>query len=339
MRYTLAAIIGATLAVAAASSQSRADMLSVIDRQGEMLVAEIDHSACKKNCILHATGTAFQICRAACETAFEREIDRPLAGTGGYLIRHVSVPAGTQRIDTGIDLPENGEVQILAIGGWSADGRKVVGPDGDVQKVGTSARGKLLGQLGYNGPVFEIGTVTSTRFRTSGGKRLYLGMNDLPSKFPNHRGTLKVSVMVDAPAGGEVRATTSIDARLPRVATGVFLSPGTEVVLSATGTWTDGRHSVSASPFSRGCRGSCPIRTLTPDGAANQSDDFTPLPHVSLGALIGYVGDDPFAIGSYTITHYPVGGELFLGMNEVPAGFDDNAGQLQATISLGGFIE
>ena len=58
------------------------------------------------------------------------------------------------------------------------------------------------------------------------------------------------------------------------------------------------------------------------------------LPRIPAGALIGRIGNTPFAIGSRTTVTAPTSGQLFLGIND--DGFSDNQGSFQVTVNVRG---
>jgi hypothetical protein len=73
----------------------------------------------------------------------------------------------------------------------------------------------------------------------------------------------------------------------------------------------------------------------TPAGAKSQRyAPNAPLPRNFAGALIGRVGNTPFAIGSQTSVTMPATGALFLGIND--DGFEDNVGEFRVDIGRPG---
>ena len=69
----------------------------------------------------------------------------------------------------------------------------------------------------------------------------------------------------------------------------------------------------------------------TPAGAKSQRyAPNAPLPRSFAGALIGRVGNTPFAIGNQTTVTMPATGQLFLGVND--DGFEDNVGEFRVDI-------
>ena len=116
--------------------------------------------------------------------------------------------------------------------------------------------------------------------------------------------------------GGRV-ATFNLPATRPWFDTGMDVSLGDNLVINATGQWSNAQ----SGPM------------VTPDGFGGE-----PLPGMpfngSFAALIGRIGNNgaPFLVGSNLNRSAPGAGRLFLQMND--SGFADNRGELEVIIEV-----
>ena len=137
-------------------------------------------------------------------------------------------------------------------------------------------------------------------------------------------------IIMSKPANANTVATTgqiaasgntfSVNGNQDWTATGITVTKGQMLNFSSSGE-------IQLSPDSND--------TASVDGA--KSSRLAPraaLPRTPAGALIGRVGNMPFAIGSRTSIAAPASGVLFLGIND--DGFTDNQGAFQVTVTVGG---
>jgi hypothetical protein len=137
------------------------------------------------------------------------------------------------------------------------------------------------------------------------------------------------------------------------VNTGITLSVGETLTVSATGLWsTDANLFPNVGPDGYTQQSADNFLNLTDRGSCSTCAS-TPTPH--WGALIGYIGNNPPAAGSYTSTSIipdaqkvfvigsnfqsgaPFAGMLWLNFNDdaYSANTGDNAGQVTATVNAG----
>ena len=98
--------------------------------------------------------------------------------------------------------------------------------------------------------------------------------------------------------------------------TGVELSRGQRLSVSAQGTWSN-----SGPP------------AKDANGFPNYKYPGTLLESADLASLIGKVGDSPFALGADFDGASPGSGVLYLSINDTPDTFDDNEGQLTVQVN------
>jgi hypothetical protein len=100
---------------------------------------------------------------------------------------------------------------------------------------------------------------------------------------------------------------------------GMYVRPGQQFEISATGSWSNGPEG-------------------NPIGPAG-GDGFDPasiLPSAPIGTLIGRIGyNQPFEVGEHALLTADYGGELYLRMNDDPGALSDNTGSLEVTVALG----
>lgn len=101
--------------------------------------------------------------------------------------------------------------------------------------------------------------------------------------------------------------------------TALFIRPGQQFEVSATGSWSV---SLDENPYGPG-----------------GGDKFEPdaiLPSAPIGALLGRIGNNPpFVIGEHLITTAEFGGELQFRINDQPEALSDNTGTLEVAVVLG----
>ena len=101
--------------------------------------------------------------------------------------------------------------------------------------------------------------------------------------------------------------------------TALFVRPGQQFEIKASGSWGDGGEEITYGPGGR--------------------DKFEPdaiLPSAPIGALLGRIGNNaPFEIGEHILMAANFGGELQLSINDQPEALSDNTGTLEATVALG----
>jgi hypothetical protein len=120
----------------------------------------------------------------------------------------VSVPAGTQWLDTGIDIRAGRSFKVVASGQWTNGGAspRWTGPEGfpGLRLPNTLERrlplAALVGRIGHG--AFLVGP--SYQGVSAMGGRLFLSMNDTQGAFGDNQGSLDVTVTV-ARSPGETR--------------------------------------------------------------------------------------------------------------------------------------
>lgn len=113
-------------------------------------------------------------------------------------------------------------------------------------------------------------------------------------------------------------------------ATGVTVHAGGQLQISATGQWSAVRQSTTFAA----------ANVAAPPTDANgypntAGGEGTLLPSANRGALIGKIGEDgaPFLVGAAFNQTAPADGMLFLSMNDIANGFEDNSGRLAVSIT------
>ena len=133
----------------------------------------------------------------------------------------IIVPGNQPWTATGVNLKQGELFSVTASGGVAfSAGSPPEGPGGDPQDCMTLANGpsgwraqafvannlpcySLLGRIGEEGAIFEIGTGSTLKSRSSG--RLYLGVND--NYFPDNSGSWKANISV-GPGGATTPTAT-----------------------------------------------------------------------------------------------------------------------------------
>lgn len=160
----------------------------------------------------------------------------------------------------------------------------------------------------------------------------------------------KTSTISTTPNQPSTSANVSVSSNVVWQDTGITLSAGDKLTVSATGSWSADPTDGPTSPDG--------YTQLSADNFLNLTDigvcggcATTQTPH--WGALIGYIGNNPPAAGSYTSTSIlpeaqkvfvvgsnyqasaPLAGELWLTFNDdaYSANTGDNAGQVTATVT------
>jgi hypothetical protein len=100
------------------------------------------------------------------------------------------------------------------------------------------------------------------------------------------------------------------------IPTGIELTKGQRMTISAQGTWSN-----AGAP------------DKNPDGYVNYKYPGTILADADLASLIGRVEDSIFPIGKRSENASPGTGELFLSINDTPDSFGDNQGLLRVVIN------
>jgi hypothetical protein len=151
------------------------------------------------------------------------------------------LPAQTQWLDTGVDIPSGQRLAVSAVGQWSNGGAQPrwVGPSGwpDVHLPGalepSAPLGALVGKIGRR--TFLIGESYHPTTSAETG-RLYLSMNDVAGSFSDNRGFIQVSISVRPPIRvheGQPRDTYFIPADQFKALVSLVLADG-RVQLSQT---------------------------------------------------------------------------------------------------------
>jgi hypothetical protein len=143
----------------------------------------------------------------------------------------ITVPGNQPWTDTGLDLNQGDQVTITASGTIKIapeDPGKT--PAGDPSCVGPTGRKidptsetwltpgltcwSLVGRIGEDGALFEVGTSLGFPVETAG--RLYLGVNDETGRFGNNSGSWTVDIIVsDAAAETDLTANAGADQTVP----------------------------------------------------------------------------------------------------------------------------
>lgn len=332
---TLAAVLGGT-SLALAQDVSCYQTMDALREERDARVARCgsgaDLTPDRAQCIANAE----QRYRAALEALACRPA--PLVPQAQSFVKRVTVPAREVLVDTGIDLGANCRVEIRTTGLWSNAGPPAVGAGGFVgyKHPGTIlADADLAALVGVlSGPnsnhpgngsgravLFPIGAATEFNLANDTNRsqqappigRLLLGMNDVEGTFGDNRGALIVDLTVPAHCG---EVTTTVAASWEWTDTGVAIPAGTELIVQATGMWSN----VAGTP------------TLSAAGYQGYRHPGQRYAAADFASLIGTIGSVPFAIGAAKTVRTPAGGVLALGMNDVPGTFPDNVGALRVVI-------
>jgi len=170
-----------------------------------------------------------------------------------------------------------------------------------------------------NGQLDDIGGTSPLRLtvKTANGNQDYTSSDvaEIIMSRPANTNAVATTGQV-APNGN----TFTVNGNQDWTATGITVTKGQRLPFSASGQ-------VQISPDAND--------TASVDGA--RSGRLAPraaMPRIPAGALIGRIGNTPFAIGSRTTVTAPATGQLFLGIND--DGFSDNQGSFQVTVNVGG---
>ena len=143
-----------------------------------------------------------------------------------------------------------------------------------------------------------------------------------PPDSPQPSPTLPVSPTLAAPTPTQttpVPHTFAILAERGWDSTALFVRPGQQLEITATGSWNDGLEDTPHGP-----------------GGTDKYEPESFLASAPIGALLGRIGDNPpFEIGEHTIMTAEFGGELLLSINDHPEALSDNTGTLEVSVSLG----
>lgn len=204
---------------------------------------------------------------------------------------------------------QQGQVAAIDFAGGSVDWSKYAGSPVVVLRSGQVVNGQL-DDIGGKSPLrLTIKTATGNQDFTS---------NDV------------AAIILSKPANVNTVATTgqsatggnsfTVNGNQDWTPTGITVRKGQVITFSSSGQ-------VQLSPNAND--------TATVAGSA--SGRLAPqaaLPQTPAGALIGRIGNTPFAIGSRTSVAAPAAGQLFLGIND--DGFTDNQGAFQVTVNVSG---
>jgi len=203
------------------------------------------------------------------------------------------------------------EARVAAIdfAGGSIDWSKYNGSPVVVLRNGQTVNGKLY-DIGGKSPLRL--TVT-----TSNGNQDYKSSDvaEIILSKPANLNTVATSGQVAASGN-----TFTVNGNQDWTPTGITVTKGQVLNFSSSGE-------IQLSPDANDKAGIDGARSgrLAPSAA---------LPRTPAGALIGRIGNTPFAIGSRTTVTAPASGVLSLGIND--DGFSDNQGSFQVTVTVGG---
>jgi hypothetical protein len=169
-----------------------------------------------------------------------------------------------------------------------------------------------------NGQLDDIGGTSPLRLtvKTATGTQDYSSSDVAQIIMSRPANTNAVATTGQVAANGN---TFTVNGNQDWTATGITVTKGQILTVSSSGQ-------IQISPDSND--------TATVDGA--RSGRLAPraaMPQIPAGALIGRIGNTPFAIGSRTTITAPASGQLFLGIND--DGFTDNQGSFQVTVNVG----
>lgn len=271
--------------------------------------------------------------------------------------------------DTGIQIKKGQTVNISASGQINLatkgeGGDKLIGPEGwgyiPLTYCGgapcryiyrtTESMGSLIGKIGKGEP-FNIGASATITARDNGS--LYLSVNDAVSDgngrmlsdseaasliFSNNSGSFTATISVSG--GGK---SITVDARHDWTNTGIEISKGQEVSISASGkvVW---KNVADTNPNAR----PKPYEECGPDGTppVDAKDYYSNIAsyqtrNANKGALIGKIGENgiPFKVGSSLNKTMDESGVLYLGINEMRPEVDstayaDNQGSFSVVVEV-----
>ncbi len=100
---------------------------------------------------------------------------------------------------------------------------------------------------------------------------------------------------------------------------GLYVRPGQQFEVTATGSWSHEAEGILYGP-----------------GGAGRSEPDSTLPSAPIGALIGRIGDNPpFEIGEHAVLTADYGGELWVSINDHLGAPTENSGSLEVAVALG----
>jgi hypothetical protein len=237
----------------------------------------------------------------------------------------IDVPGGGGWVDTGIELEQETIVQVLASGTIAFDDAMTeTGPDGfapddhdEFNLVQCADHASLVGRIRSDGEPELLGDDATTAATDAG--RLYLGVND--SDLGNNSGAFAVRVSTRAPSSVLGRTSVTVPATETWTDTGIDLSGGELVVITASGAVDDNVNDVATSWGPGGVPGS-PDHGASVLACAN---------HASLIAKVDETGG-MFPVGASYSGPARLAGRLFLGINDGVT--TDNGGELAISITL-----
>jgi hypothetical protein len=113
----------------------------------------------------------------------------------------------------------------------------------------------------------------------------------------------------------------------PWQSTGIRITVGEAVCIEASGVWSHGAEAGGITPFHG------------PAGYIGKPDEpaIVPWPFARIGALLARIGEDgiAFPVEDGLCFTAQAAGELMLSMNDLPDGFEDNAGTLRVAFGTG----
>jgi hypothetical protein len=247
---------------------------------------------------------------------------------------------GSSPVSTGLVLTAGQGFTVDAVGQVSSHAPEgnYFDPDGEpATPAGSGAwmpaenRVALIAEVG--GVAFLVGAGSASPFYAPASGLLLLGVND--NHYPDNGGAFAVEVTEvitvggfgaipnSVPSGGSCGLLGGSGISVPGtsgcggfVATGIMISPGDTVDITATGC-------VRAHPASSGA---------DPDGEANRYRSNNCLPTSESTALIGQIAGQTFKVGSAFSATALVGGQLLLGVND--SYYPDNRGQFLVTVAV-----
>jgi hypothetical protein len=203
---------------------------------------------------------------------------------------------------------QQGQVAAIDFAGGSIDWSKYSG-----SPVVVLRNGQIV-----NGQLDDIGGTSPLRLtvKTASGSQDFTSSDvaEIIMSKPANLNTVATTGQV-APSGN----TFSVNGNQDWTATGITVTKGQVLNFSSSGE-------IQLSPD--------PNDTASVDGAkCARLAPRAAMPRTPAGALIGRIGNTPFAIGSRTTITAPASGQLFLGIND--DGFSDNQGAFQVTVTVG----
>jgi len=194
-----------------------------------------------------------------------------------------------------------------------------------IEPIPDFPQGGLIGRLGSR--LLKVGN--SLRFVAETAGPLYLRMNDADSGLYDNAGTLTVRITVQPAMTPKSRVFQfTVQARLGWQDTSIYVAPGERLsVQYISGQWTGG---IGAGRW-YDADGDLVARYKCAEHASACKE---PMPNVFNGKLIARVDSHLFEIGNYAQFTVPMGGRLFLRMNDHDEGLFDNDGAITVQITL-----